>query len=76
MMNSTSYFSETPDGVHIRLVVEERPIIRSVVYRGNERLEDRNLTKHAGIQKGDPLDPITINSAKSRLIELYQDKGM
>jgi outer membrane protein insertion porin family len=72
----SSYFSETPDGVHIRLVVEERPIIRSVVYRGNERLEDRNLTKHAGIQKGDPLDPITINSAKSRLIELYQDKGM
>ena len=72
----SSYFSETQDGVHIRLLVEERPIIRNVVYRGNERLEDRNLTKHAGIQKGDPLDPITINSAKSRLIELYQDKGM
>lgn len=72
----SSYFSETPDGVHIRLVVEERPIIRSVAYRGNERLNDSNLTKHAGIQKGDPLDPITINSARTRLIELYQDKGM
>jgi outer membrane protein insertion porin family len=34
------------------------------------------LTKHAGIQKGDPLEPITINTAKARLIELYQDKNM
>jgi outer membrane protein insertion porin family len=70
------YFQESPEGVHIRLIVEERPIVRNVHFRGNERLEDRQLSKHAGIQKGDPLDPITINSAKSRLIELYQDKGM
>jgi outer membrane protein insertion porin family len=70
------YFSETPEGVHIRLIVEERTIVREVVFRGNERLDDRQLSKHAGIQKGDPLDPITLNSAKSRLIELYQDKGM
>jgi outer membrane protein insertion porin family len=32
--------------------------------------------KQAGLTKGDPLDPISINSAKSRLIEFYQDKGM
>lgn len=70
------YFEETPEGVRIRLVVEERPIIKSVEFIGNERLEDRALKKHAGIQKGDPLDPISINSARSRLIELYQDKGM
>jgi outer membrane protein insertion porin family len=70
------YFSETPEGVHIRLIVEERPIVRQVIFRGNERLEDRMLTKHAGIQKGDPLEPITINTAKARLIELYQDKNM
>ncbi len=72
----TPYFTEAPDGVHIRLIVEERPIIKAVIFRGNQRLEDRQLSKHAGIQKGDPLDPISLNSAKSRLIELYQDKGM
>ena len=70
------YFSETPEGVHIRLIIDERTIVRAVYFRGNERLEDRALAKHAGIQKGDPLDPITLNSARSRLIELYQDKGM
>jgi outer membrane protein insertion porin family len=72
----TPYFTEAPDGVHIRLIVEERPIIKAVYFRGNQRLEDRQLSKHAGIQKGDPLDPISLNSAKSRLTELYQDKGM
>jgi len=72
----TPYFTEAANGVHIRLIVDERPIIKEVVFRGNQRLEDRQLSKHAGLQKGDPLDPISINSAKSRLIELYQDKGM
>ncbi len=72
----TPYFTESRDGVHIRLIVEERPIIKAVFFRGNQRLEDRQLSKHAGIQKGDPLDPISLNSAKSRLTELYQDKGM
>ena len=72
----TPYFTETDKGVHIRLIVDERPIIKGVVFRGNERLNDRELSKHAGVQKGDPMDPISLNSAKSRLIELYQDKGM
>ena len=72
----TPYFTEVANGVHVRLIVDERPIIKNVFYRGNQRLEDRQLSKHAGIQKGDPLDPISLNSAKSRLIELYQDKGM
>ena len=39
----TPYFTEGPDGVHIRLIVDERPIIKAVIFRGNERLEDRQL---------------------------------
>ncbi len=70
------YFTETPEGVHIRLIVQERPIVRSVSFLGNERLEEGTLNKHAGLQKGDPLDPVALNSARSRLVELYQDKGM
>ncbi|MEQ1825600.1 MAG: POTRA domain-containing protein [Pirellula sp.] len=70
------YFSETPEGVHIRLLIEEETIVRKVIFRGNEALDDRELRKHAGIDKGDPLAPIKLNSARSQLIELYQDKGM
>jgi len=70
------YFVSTAEGVHIRLIISEKPIIRSVEFLGNEALEEGALKKHAGLSKGDPLDPIALNSAKSRLIELYQDKGM
>lgn len=70
------YFNSTPEGVHIRLIITEKPIIRSVSFLGNERVEEGTLKKHAGLTKGDPLDPIALNSAKARLIELYQDKGM
>ena len=71
-----SYVDEAPQGVRLRLIVAERPIIQSVEFLGNERMNEGPLKKHAGIQKGDALDPISINSARGRLVELYQDKGM
>lgn len=71
-----SYIDETPEGVRLRLVISERPIIRSVEFLGNERMNEGPLKKHAMLTKGDALDPISVNSAKGRLIELYKDKGM
>jgi len=71
-----SYIDETDEGVHLRLIVSERPIIKAVEFLGNERLNEGPLRKHSGLQKGDALDPISVNSARGRLIELYQDKGM
>ncbi len=70
------YFTEVTNGVHIRLIVDEKPIIQEVIYRGNQRVGESELAKHSGLQKGAPLDPVSLNSAKSHLIELYQDKGM
>ena len=71
-----SYVDETPEGVRLRLIISERPIIRSVEFLGNERMNEGPLRKHAMLTKGDALDPISVNSAKLRLIELYKDKGM
>lgn len=71
-----SYIDETPEGIRLRLIVSERPIIRSVEFLGNERMNEGPLKKHAMLSKGDALDPISVNSAKGRLIELYKDKGM
>ncbi|MCU0716012.1 MAG: hypothetical protein MUD03_07785 [Pirellula sp.] len=70
------YFTEEGGGVHMKLVVQERPIIKSVLFTGNQSVEDSALMKHASIAKGEPLDPIAINSARNNLIEYYQDKGM
>lgn len=71
-----SYVDDTPEGVRLRLIIAERPIIRSVEFLGNERMNEGPLKKHAMLAKGDALDPISVNSAKARLIELYKDKGM
>ena len=71
-----SYIDETPEGIRLRLIVSERPIIRSVEFLGNERMNEGPLKKHAMLSKGDALDPISVNSAKGRLVELYKDKGM
>jgi outer membrane protein insertion porin family len=47
-----------------------------VEFLGNERMNEGPLKKHAMLSKGDALDPISVNSAKGRLVELYKDKGM
>ncbi len=68
--------AEVEHGVHIKLIVTENPIVNNVFFTGNQRIEDSQLRKQVGITKGDALDRISINSAKSRLREYYQDQGM
>jgi len=68
-------FKETDEGVHIRLVVREKPTVISVVFHGNKALDDKQLKKHCGLDVGDPCGPSSVNAAASRLIEYYQDQG-
>ncbi len=70
------YYTEDERGVHIKLVVDERPLVGAVYFTGNQRIEDSALKKQTGLEKGDALDPIRINSARSRLIDYYRDNGM
>ncbi|MFO0925253.1 MAG: POTRA domain-containing protein [Pirellulales bacterium] len=69
------YFLDTPQGIHLKLKVDENPTVRSIVYHGNKKLDDSLLSKHAGIVKGDPINAASAKQAESRLIDLYRDKG-
>ncbi len=69
------FFSETPEGIHLKLKVYENPIVQSVVFHGNTRLDDSQLKKHVGIEKGDPINPASVKQAESRALDLYRDKG-
>ncbi len=69
-------FMDLPEGVHIKLIVHEKPIVSSVVFHGNKRLDEGKLQKHAGIEKGDAHSPQAVLQAKQRLIDLYRDEGM
>ncbi len=68
-------FDPTPEGVHILLIVREKPTVKSVVFHGNEALDDRQLKKHCGLDVGDPTGPSAVTAARNRILEYYQDQG-
>ncbi len=55
--------------------VFERPTIKSVHYVGNRKVKTKTLSKEAKLKAGDPLEPFTIEEARSRLETFYRDKG-
>lgn len=67
---------EYADGVVVKLQIVEQPLVTEVIFHGNTRLEDRMLKKHCGINVGDPASPFSVDMARQRLIDFYQEKGM
>ncbi|MFO1062911.1 MAG: POTRA domain-containing protein [Pirellulales bacterium] len=72
----TPFVREVQDGVVVRLEIVEQPIVQEVIFHGNTRLDDRQLKKHAGMEKGDPINPFSVEMAKQRLVDFYHEKGM
>ncbi len=68
-------YDPTPEGVHIRLIVREKPTVKSVLFHGNEAIDDRQLKKHCGLDIGDPTGPSAVTAARNRILEYYQDQG-
>jgi len=66
---------EQEEGVVVRYIVRERPLISAVYFHGNYALEDRMLKTQSAINPGDPLSEFAIESARSRLVEFYRQKG-
>lgn len=66
----------TPQGVFIKLQISEQPLVDEVIFHGNERLDDRQLKKHCGIEKGDPVNPFSVEMARQRLMDYYRENGM
>lgn len=66
---------EVEGGIIVVLDVRERPIATDVLFQGNRGISDGMLKKHCGIQKGDPINPASLDLARRRLIELYLENG-
>jgi len=67
---------ETAQGVFVKLIISEQPLVDEVIFHGNERLDDRRLKKHCGIEKGDPVNPFSVEMARQRLVDYYRENGM
>lgn len=71
----TYRLKEVPGGMSVRFEVRERPTISKVVFHGNRALNDRELNGRAGITAGDPMSEFSIESARRRLVDYYQEEG-
>lgn len=70
-------FTPSEDGtsVEIKIVVAEKPTIKSVTFHGNKVYGDKKLLKYCGFQVGDPISPHTVLAARNRLEEYYKSEG-
>lgn len=71
----TPSIAEYEDGVLVRLEIVEQPTVTEVIFQGNTRLDDKMLSKHCGIEVGDPANPFSTDMARQRLIDLYLENG-
>lgn len=63
------------DQAHIRLRVWPKPIIRSIIWAGNEELDEKALNKELGIKEGSVFDRQGFNSAFHQVQAYYIKKG-
>jgi outer membrane protein insertion porin family len=68
--------SEEPGGpVRLRVIVEERPILAGVEFRGLENVSSSTVRDTSALFTGQPLDPSNIRRAEFMVRRLLADKG-
>ena len=69
------YLENTANGIIVTLDIVERNVISEVKFVGNRGITDRALAKELNLNDGDPLDIHEIRMAKTRIEEMYKEKG-
>ncbi len=69
------YFTETSEGIQIRLKLTEKPTIQSVSFHGATVFGYKKLLKYCGFAVGDPISPHVVLAARNRLEDYYRSEG-
>ncbi|HSV95419.1 MAG TPA: outer membrane protein assembly factor BamA [Spirochaetota bacterium] len=67
---------EFDDGVRLRFVCKERPMVRQITFRGVEKLYDTELSEVVGIKEGEPLRIDRLEKAVKSLRKKYDGEGL
>lgn len=70
-----TYTRDVPGGIAVTYHVFERPTIGYIKVVGNEAFSDEHLADQSGLEKGDPLNIYSIDSAAGRVQDYYHSKG-
>jgi len=66
---------EAGDPVNLRVIVEERPVLASVEFRGLENVKGSSVRDTAALFTGQPIDPSNVQKAEYMVRKLLADKG-
>jgi len=67
--------AEFGKGVRVRLVIEERPLVEKIVFRGNDELIETDLLAAINFKEGDPYREEMVVSSIKLLKEKYDTEG-
>ena len=62
------------DGVNLKIIVDEHPLLRKLEIRGNKKLKDSKIIELMELSEGTLLSKIKIFSAKKNIIDEYEKK--
>ncbi|MBV9275783.1 MAG: outer membrane protein assembly factor BamA, partial [Verrucomicrobia bacterium] len=73
--NVRIYGEPLPDGVKVIVVVQTRVTLEGVYVVGNERVKTARIRKEMGLKINAPLDEQALETARQKVVELYQKRG-
>jgi len=73
--NVTVEIDEFSEGVKLRFVFEERPIIEKIIFKGNEELMETELTESMLLKDGDVYREELVERSIYRIKDKYTQKG-
>ncbi|HVX16110.1 MAG TPA: POTRA domain-containing protein [Pirellulales bacterium] len=62
-------------GIIVTYHVVEFPTIKYLRFHGQVKVKERHLKKNSGLKEGDPLDPMTVKDAATKVEDYYHEKG-
>ncbi len=66
---------DVEEGVEVTFIVEEKPIIKKVDFRGNEHISRRLLRDEISLKKRGAFDKGVMKDDRIKITSLYKDKG-
>lgn len=69
------YTDQSDNGVTVNFAIEERNTVGNIQFIGNRAIEDRTLRNESGVGDIGHLDVHKIRLAKSRIEDLYRERG-
>jgi outer membrane protein insertion porin family len=67
--------SGSPLMVKLTFLVTEKPIIKSIVFKGSKAISATVLEEKISLKKGDPLDTVKLSEGKDKILKHYYKKG-